>query len=67
MSSCHVFPRTESVDLLTTIFCIEDTTAVMLMSMNVRVDYFPSEDAMRSYFGMAPRVKTEARLWSMAT
>ena len=46
-----------SVELLSSIPGIGETTAVMLMSMIVRVDRFPSADAMRSYFGMAPRVR----------
>lgn len=46
-----------SVDLLSTIPGIGEITAVMLMSMIIRVDRFPSADSMRSYFGMAPRVR----------
>ncbi len=49
------------MDLLATVPDIEETTAVILMSI-VRVDRFPSADAMHSYFGMAPRVSTATRL-----
>jgi len=47
----------ESIDLLMRIPGIGKLSAVELMSMIVDISRFPSSDAMRSYFGMAPRVR----------
>ena len=46
-----------SVELLVTIPGIGELSAVELMSMIVDISRFPSNDAVRSYFGMAPKVR----------
>lgn len=51
------FGNREDVRLLTSIPGVGTTTAAQLCSMIVDVERFPTADRMRSYFGMAPKVK----------
>jgi len=48
---------TKAVELLMTIPGIGKLSAMELMSMIVDIKRFPDADSMRSYFGMAPRVR----------
>lgn len=51
------FGQREDVRLLTSFPGIGTTTAAQICSMIVDIDRFETADRMRSYFGMAPKVK----------